>query len=52
MDESEKCVRSLKEGLGINIHSFDESNLFFSKLENIIDPEQKRKIIGNQFIES
>ena len=38
-----KMRASLKEGLGINIHSFDESNLFFSKLENIIDPEQKKK---------
>ena len=52
LGESKKCVRSLKEGLGVNIHSFDESSLFFSKLENVKDPEKKRKIIGNQFIES
>ena len=52
LGESKKCVRSLKEGLGVNIHSFDESSIFFSKLENVKDPEKKRKIIGNQFIES
>ena len=52
LGESKKCVRSLKEGLGVNIHSFDDSSIFFSKLENVKDPEKKRKIIGNQFIES
>ena len=50
LGESKKCVRSLKEGLGVNIHSFDDSSIFFSKLENVKDPEKKRKFIGNLFI--
>ena len=29
-----------------------KSNLFFSRLEGIIDPEEKRKVIGDQFIRS
>ena len=51
-NESEKCISSLKKGLGLNIHCYDESEVFLSKLKNIVDPEEKRKIIGNQFIES
>ncbi len=51
-NEAKTCVSTLKKSLNINIHSFDESDIFFSKLEGIKDPEQKRKIIGNQFIKS
>ncbi len=50
--EAEKCVDALKNDLGIDVHLFDESNLFFSRLEGIIDPEEKRKVIGDQFIRS
>jgi len=51
-NEAKDCVEALKEGLGINIHLYDESELFFSRLKGIKDPEKKRKIIGDQFIES
>ena len=51
-DESKICIAALKKGLGVNIHSYDESEVFLSKLENKKDPEEKRKIIGNQFIKS
>ena len=51
-NEAEICVAALKKGLGVNIHSYDESSVFLSKLNNKKDPEEKRKIIGNQFIES
>ena len=49
-NEVEDCVEALKQGLGVNIHSYDESEIFLSKLAGEIDPERKRKIIGNQFI--
>ena len=52
LDEAKDCVASLKQGLGVNIKSYDESEKFLSKLSDIEDPETKRKIIGNQFIES
>ena len=40
------CIRDR----GINIDSYDESEIFLSKLIGVSNPEEKRKIIGNQFI--
>ncbi len=37
--------------LGINVHLSKSSALFLSRLKDIKDPEQKRIIIGNTFIE-
>ena len=51
-DEAKTCVETLKNGLGVFIHCYDESELFLSKLDGVVDPEKKRKIIGNQFIYS
>ena len=51
-NEAKNCVSALKNGLKVNIHCYDESNIFLSKLSDITDPEEKRKIIGNQFIYS
>ncbi|MEF3693902.1 MAG: glutamine-hydrolyzing GMP synthase [Candidatus Cloacimonadota bacterium] len=36
---------------GFNIRYVDASELFLSRLDGISDPEKKRKIIGNAFIE-
>ena len=51
-DEATNCVAELKAGLGVNINSYDESEIFIKKLLGVSDPEEKRKIIGNQFIKS
>ena len=51
-NEAEECLVSLKSGAGLKINIFDESEIFYKKLKNVIDPEKKRKIIGNQFIYS
>ena len=51
-NEAEKCATALKKGLKLNIHKYDESEIFLSKLKGVFDPEEKRKIIGNQFIKS
>ncbi len=51
-NEAADCVTALKEGLGVNIHSVDDSEIFLKKLSGISEPEQKRKIIGEQFIRS
>ena len=51
-NEVKNCVEALRDGLGVNIHAYDESAIFLSKLKGVIDPEEKRKIIGNQFIHS
>ena len=52
LNEAKNCIKALKDGLDVNIHCYDESEIFLSKLENVTDPEKKRKIIGNQFIYS
>jgi GMP synthase (glutamine-hydrolysing) len=40
----------LNNNLGVDLTIMDASSLFLSRLENIEDPEQKRTIIGNTFI--
>ncbi|MBF0274014.1 MAG: glutamine-hydrolyzing GMP synthase [Nitrospinae bacterium] len=49
--EAEKVLYMLREKLGLNVDFVDASELFLSRLKDIDDPEQKRKIIGNTFIE-
>ena len=44
------CV-CLSTRMGINLHLVDASDLFLDKLKGVSDPETKRKIIGNTFIE-
>ena len=39
------------EGLGLNVVGVDASEKFFKDLEGVSEPEQKRKIIGRDFIE-
>lgn len=39
------------ECLGLNVIGVDASEKFFKDLEGVADPEQKRKIIGRDFIE-
>lgn len=40
-----------KDHFNINLISVNARDRFLDKLKNISDPEQKRKIIGNEFIE-
>ncbi len=44
-------VRSLMESLGIKLEYVDASRLFLERLKGVTDPEKKRKIIGETFIE-
>lgn len=39
------------EGLGLNVIGVDASDKFFADLAGVTDPEQKRKIIGRDFVE-
>ena len=48
-NESEN-VKELMEELGLNYRFVDASDDFYKSLKGVIDPEQKRKIIGNKFI--
>ena len=51
-NETEEVLVTLQKDLGININLLDESNIFLKKLFKVTDPEEKRKIIGKQFIRS
>lgn len=44
-------VMEAYEGLGLNVVGVDASEKFFKDLEGVTDPEQKRKIIGRDFVE-
>ena len=46
-----KNVMNDYECLGLNVIGVDASEKFFKDLEGVTDPEQKRKIIGRDFIE-
>jgi len=44
-------VLSLMKDLGLNVHYVNASSIFLSRLKGVKDPEKKRKIIGETFIE-
>lgn len=46
-----KNVLAQYEGMGLNVKGVDASARFLKALEGVTDPEQKRKAIGNAFIE-
>jgi len=46
-----QSVMDAYNGLGLNVIGVDASELFVSRLAGVKDPETKRKIIGNTFIE-
>lgn len=49
--EAENVQRIFGEHFHINLKYVDASEQFLSKLKNVTDPEQKRKIIGAEFIQ-
>lgn len=50
-DESKEVVKFFRGKFDLNLHFIDASRLFLDRLKGVTDPEQKRKIIGNTFIE-
>src|SRR3989440_11703977 len=48
--EEEVVQRVFGENFHIRLKYVDASQRFLEKLRGIVDPEQKRKIIGNEFI--
>ncbi|KAK9239892.1 hypothetical protein V1525DRAFT_397052 [Lipomyces kononenkoae] len=51
LNEAQQVHDTLTEHLGINLKVIDASDIFLGKLKGVTDPEKKRKIIGNTFIE-
>ena len=50
-NEANQVMDALSRDLGVNIIKVDAADRFLGKLEGVTDPEQKRKIIGKEFIE-
>lgn len=50
-DEAKQVKETLTQGLGVNLTVVDASERFLSLLKGVSDPEKKRKIIGNTFID-
>src|SRR5699024_9796292 len=48
--EAEMVMEAFGKGFNINIVKVDAKDRFLGKLKGVSDPEQKRKIIGNEFI--
>lgn len=49
-DEAEEVQQLFGEKLKLNLSYVDASERFLSRLDGVMDPEAKRKIIGNEFI--
>jgi len=49
--ESEQVVETFRKTFHINLTYVDATETFLSKLKGVTDPEKKRRIIGNTFIE-
>lgn len=46
LNECQQVKETLQEHLGINLTIIDGAELFFSRLAGVVEPETKRKIIG------
>ena len=49
--EAESVERVFRDHFAMRLTTIDASDQFLQRLEGVVDPEQKRKIIGNLFIE-
>lgn len=50
-NESAEIIKMFKENFKMRVEHVDVSELFLSRLKGVVEPEKKRKIIGNTFIE-
>jgi GMP synthase (glutamine-hydrolysing) len=50
-DEVEQVKDLFGRAFGIDLHVVDAEKIFLERLEGVVDPEQKRKIIGSTFID-
>jgi GMP synthase (glutamine-hydrolysing) len=49
-NEARSVIKNVQENFKINIVAIDATDRFLTRLKNISDPEQKRKIIGDEFV--
>lgn len=50
-DEFESTLKMYRDNLHLNVIGVDASKSFYKELAGVVDPEEKRKIIGRKFIE-
>jgi GMP synthase (glutamine-hydrolysing) len=50
-DEAQEVMRTFSRNLGVKVDSVDASTRFLEALAGAVDPEEKRKIIGREFVE-
>lgn len=48
--EAQKVQELFGRHIGLNLKAVDAAEIFLGKLAAVVDPEMKRKIIGNEFI--
>ncbi|MDX1799375.1 MAG: glutamine-hydrolyzing GMP synthase [Marinobacter sp.] len=51
LHEGDQVMDMFSRNMGVKVIRSDSEELFLSRLAGVTDPEQKRKIIGNTFIE-
>ena len=51
LNEADKVMEMFSKNLGVKVIHVDASEQFMTRLAGVTDPEQKRKIIGAEFIE-
>jgi len=51
LDEGDQVMRTFAQNMGVNVIRVNAEDRFLSGLEGVADPERKRKIIGNLFVE-
>ena len=51
LNEAKQVMSTFRENLGVKVIHVDASERFVSALSGVIDPEEKRKIIGREFVE-
>ena len=51
LNEATQVMKTFHDNLGVKVIHVDASHKFLNDLKGITDPEQKRKIIGREFVE-
>jgi GMP synthase (glutamine-hydrolysing) len=51
LNEAEQVTQTFSRNLGVTVVHVDAARQFMAALEGVADPEQKRKIIGREFVE-
>ena len=51
LHEANQVMATFKENLGFNVLHVDAAERFMKALSSVIDPEEKRKVIGREFVD-